>query len=1766
MVDAALKTGSREPTHFQATTLRFGLYSKEEILKLSSVEIFTPVSFNQLGHPLDNGLYDLRMGPFTDRDNVVCTTCFLSAEYCPGHLGHIKLPLPVTNPMFYLIIQRLLRITCIHCHRLKMPAYCKTLFKVQMQLLNAGLISEAQEAAAIGEKSEEEDGRKKSKGVAAAEDMAMDIKLQEFVEKTLARNQGSGKAGGKQNSSTRTLESLRKDYIKTLMSSGQEKTCSRCGAVTRKIIRSKTGFLYEGLKTGQNKDEDGARGEDLMEALGAAPRRRKSRAAADEHEKCELNPKELMGHFQSVYSQDPELLNYLFPVFRQSGLTTPTDLLFMEVLPVPPPRSRPAMFADGMITMHPQSQALQNVVESAIVLKQLLHVHQGADLESLGADVQDMVKSLRGDSTTQQLDLVWKEMQNHVDHVVDKDLNAGRNDKKGWGFKQLIERKQGIFRMNMMGKRVNHAARTVITPDPMIGIDEIGLPEIFAKKLTYPVPVTPWNVSELRDLVINGPDKHPGAVSIEDENGRTLKLEGRDQSQRTMLANTLLTPSYGNNRVKQRPKIVYRHLKNGDAMLLNRQPTLHKPSIMSHKARVLKGEKVMRLHYSNCKSYNADFDGDEMNAHFLQSELARSEAYHIANSAHQYLGPRDGMPLQGLIQDHVIAGVKMTIRGRFFGRGEYMQMVFQALQKTRGRIKTLPPSILKPEMLWSGKQVISTILINLVPRGKAPPNFTSTAKIKASLWQNQPARSWKAGGTPEGNDISMTETEVVIRQGELLVGILDKNQYGATPYSLSHLFFELYGGWVAADLLSGLSKLFTDFIKDEGFTLGVQDILVTEEANEERTRIMGETRLVGESCAAQGVGLRGVYSPEELTHELEECHRSSADLPRLRMELDRGYKSTLNPATNAINSCCLPKGLIKQFPDNNLQLMVNSGAKGSIVNTMQISCLLGQIELEGKRPPVMISGKSLPSFPAYDTQPRAGGFIDGRFMTGIQPQEFFFHCMAGREGLIDTAVKTSRSGYLQRCLIKMLEGVVVNYDLTVRDSDNSVIQFQYGEDSLDVTKCQYLKPERLTDLAANMGSTHRPALVEAARSYTDVRGVRRARKEVNKWMKRRGGGQRQRSTPFLQFSSSDSTEWIRSDHEGYRLKRVGTDQDPLVISRHKSYYPILEAYRKLPPSVLEDLAAETRACPDPVAARYPPTAHFGAITEHLDRLVENYLKKQSADLDEDQFREMMYAKIQEAAVVPGEPVGILAAQSVGEPSTQMTLNTFHFAGRGEMNVTLGIPRLREILMVASDNIKTPSMDIPFRPGTTPKQMQALRLKINRVLVSDLLENVQVTERTQALPTRARLVTFRFNFLPYKYFKKNFGVQPSKVLAYMEKRFILHVLLPVLTAIYKEKKITVETTSDSDARTGGRSGGLGGDDDEEEAGQSAKRMEEAAADRAMGDQDSSDEEQEDLEGEGTDVTRKVERQGDREYEEQEDDERLMNEAIDQQQFNQDEEEEGEDKENKKKDNKRHIAQEIDDDEAIGMELDQEEDRLLQDETMSSGEPAKRRANFLSLLAGRSNLCSVVDYSFDTEKESWCEVTLSFDLSQKKIDLANMLHKAAEKGVIYQVAHLKKAFIMEEKGEHVLKTDGINIDEMLQYDRILDISRLSCNNVHVMARYYGIEAAYRTIVREVTNVFAVYGIDVDYRHLSLIADFMTSDGSYKPCNRVGMENNPSPLQQMTFETAMGFLRDATLGGKTDSLSSPSACLILGKVTKGGTGSFGVRSAPAKMTQMM
>ena len=528
--------------------------------------------------------------------------------------------------------------------------------------------------------------------------------------------------------------------------------------------------------------------------------------------------------------------------------------------------------------------------------------------------------------------------------------------------------------------------------------------------------------------------------------------------QRTALANQLLTPQDGaystgglSTRTQAINKKVFRHLRDGDMLILNRQPTLHKPSMMAHKAKVLLGEKTIRMHYANCNSYNADFDGDEMNIHFAQSQVARAEGYNIANTDSQYLVPTSGAPLRGLIQDHVVAGVWMCNKNSFFTREQYHQLLYGSLRTeddytATGRIVTLPPAVWKPRPLWTGKQILSTVLLNIKPLNASGLNLTSKNKVKSELWG------------PHSQ-----EGEVLFVDGELLIGILDKSQFGASSYGLVHSCFEVYGPETAGKLLSVLSRLFSKFLQNDAFSCRMDDLVLTPEGEKERKEMLRNVDVDGKQVAISYVGL-GDADPNDpdtnhnLQIRLEEILRDD----RLMAGLDNVMQAKFGGTTSKVNSTMVPHRLVKSFPTNNMQMMTVSGAKGSTTNATMISSVLGQQSLEGRRVPTMVSGKTLPSFKPFETAARAGGYVANRFLTGIRPQEYYFHCMSGREGLIDTAVKTSRSGYLQRCLIKHLEGIRVHYDHTVRDSDGSVVQFLYGEDGLDVTKQAHLDPKQFS--------------------------------------------------------------------------------------------------------------------------------------------------------------------------------------------------------------------------------------------------------------------------------------------------------------------------------------------------------------------------------------------------------------------------------------------------------------------------------------------------------------------------------------------------------------------------------------------------------------------------------------------------------------------------------------------------------------------------------
>lgn len=772
-----------------------------------------------------------------------------------------------------------------------------------------------------------------------------------------------------------------------------------------------------------------------------------------------------------LFEKESEILNLVYSSRPGSKEVVKPEMFFIKNILVPPNKFRPAAIQGQNEVMEAQqNSAFTQILKSCDIFNQISRERQTgvSDSAARARNYRDLLQAMVA-------------LQDSVNALIDRDrgaLSGPAAAQAANGIKQMLEKKEGLFRKNMMGKRVNFAARSVISPDPNIETNEIGVPLVFARKLTFPEPVTTNNFFEMKAAVING-DRWPGASAVESEDGRIINLKFKTLDERIAIANQLLAPSNGKMK-GNRNKKVHRHLTTGDVVLMNRQPTLHKPSLMAHKARVLPNEKTIRLHYANTTSYNADFDGDEMNLHFPQSMSGRSEALMLANADNQYLVATSGKPLRGLIQDHISVSTHLTSRDTFFDEEDYQQLLYSCLRPENShtvteRIQLVEPAIHRPKRLWTGKQVITTILKNIMPPGRQGVTLRGKSSIPGDRWGK---------GSEEG--------DVIFKDGEFICGILDKKQIGATAGGIIDAVHEIYGATVAGKFISILGRLLTRYENMRAFTCGIDDLRLTPEGDRRRREKLSEVAAIGREVALKYVTLDQASGPDvdgELKRRLEEVLRDD----NKQSGLDSVFNARTAKLTSAVSTACIPSGLAKQFPHNQMSVMTTSGAKGSGVNHALITCNLGQQVLEGRRVPVMVSGKTLPSFRAFDTNPQAGGYVCGRFLTGIKPQEYYFHTMAGREGLIDTAVKTSRSGYLQRCLIKGMESLKAEYDSSIRDSsDGSVIQFLYGEDGLDITKQVHLKD--FSFLASNYVSVM--AQVNMTQDFRKLE-----KEEVTKWHK-----------------------------------------------------------------------------------------------------------------------------------------------------------------------------------------------------------------------------------------------------------------------------------------------------------------------------------------------------------------------------------------------------------------------------------------------------------------------------------------------------------------------------------------------------------------------------------------------------------------------------------------------------------------------------------------
>ncbi|EZG50618.1 DNA-directed RNA polymerase [Gregarina niphandrodes] len=601
---------------------------------------------------------------------------------------------------------------------------------------------------------------------------------------------------------------------------------------------------------------------------------------------------------------------------------------------------------------------------------------------------------------------------------------GGGSAKVGRGVAQRLKGKEGRFRCNLSGKRVDFSGRTVISPDPNCPIPCVVVPQWSAMRLTFPERVAPYNLDRLRSCVLRGPDEWPGALSItrKGEDFRTsLKFVNRRQVAASL--------QFGD--------LVERHLWEDDMVLFNRQPSLHRMSIMAHRARVMPW-RTLRFNECVCSPYNADFDGDEMNCHLPQTLEAKAEALHLMGVTNNLTTPKNGEPLIAATQDFLSGSWMITHKDVFLPRDKFT-LYCGYFSDGLLHIDMPPPCILKPMELWSGKQ-----LYNLLLRPNRKAKVVVNFELKERDFEKPKNGREQEFITPAF--MCRHDGYVIIQHSEIMCGALGKKVLGGG--SKEGLFFHLIRdntAAVAAEIMGRVAKLTGRWFANRGMTIGIDDVTPTAVITQ-----------LKEEMLKDGFGR---------VDALVEAHRTGRMLPDSGCTLEQ----TLENRSKAVLDDLRTKGgelsVAKLQPLNKPLVMFLSGAKGALINMAQMICLVGQQNVNGKRIWDGFVKRTLPHYaPKQVRSPKAKGFVANSFYTGLSPDEFFFHTMSGREGLVDTAVKTADTGYMQRRLVKALEDLSVKYDRTVRTSDGQVVQFVYGDDGLNPQLME--KKTDLVDLTA----------------------------------------------------------------------------------------------------------------------------------------------------------------------------------------------------------------------------------------------------------------------------------------------------------------------------------------------------------------------------------------------------------------------------------------------------------------------------------------------------------------------------------------------------------------------------------------------------------------------------------------------------------------------------------------------------------------------------
>lgn len=918
--------------------------------------------------------------------------------------------------------------------------------------------------------------------------------------------------------------------------------------------------------------------------------------------------------FRKISDEDFEFLGF-------NPKYTRPEWMICTVLQVPPPSVRPSVQREN-------NQRSED--DLTCVLLSIIKANN------------QLRRKIENNEEQKKIDYAYETLQLNVLSLVNNKIPGiqqivQRTGKLIKSIQERITSKTGRIRGNLVGKRVDYSARTVISVDPNISIEEFGMPRKIAMIVTYPEIVTQYNIKDMENVVRNGPNIHPGAKKIE-----RIEYDCFGSPSPCIINLKHIDPSTIKLKIGD---VVHRHIRDGDICLFNRQPSLHRMSMMAHKARIVENN-TFKLNVFVCKPYNADFDGDEMNTFIPQTIQSSIEISSLASVSSQLISPQTSKPIITVVQDSMTGSFLMT-KKEYTTTGE---KIFNYLMNTTNLKNNFDIQKIREKNKWSGNELFSLILPN----------------------------------------INLKNENIEIKNGVIKNGFMNKTTLGGGSRGIIQTIINQYGNETCKDFLDNLQRLINIWLENNSFSIGFGDMIPVKNIQSDIKKIQNEKKNeVYDLINKAKLGLYQPYLSDKMKNiSLEIAINNIAD------ELNQ--KTEISVFDN------LPE-------NNNFMISINAGTKGAKYNLREVIGAFGPQKVDGKRLPYGLSGRVLSHFTKWNKSLESNGFVFNSYMNGLTPQEFFYISIGSRSDAIDGKLKTAETGYIQRRLIKSMEDLCVKYDGTIRDAVGNIVQVNYGEDGYDCVKIEdvpffiiNMDNEEMEKTFLWKIDTQMESVVTEETYAAIVSNKTNELKMENEWKQL--------------LLDRDNTRYKHFPNLTSYVKYIASpvNIERLIDHIQKSLNIGFQSQSDLTPEYVIDKVSELVE----YVNKYNSNKSFSPIIKIFIRsnlsskqcIVKYRLTKMIFNYLIDTIKN----KILYAIVDPGEMVGIIAAQSIGEPLTQMNLNTFHFSGlssTSSLKTITGVPRIQEIVNVSKD-IKTPSMKIYLKKEYSKHKEFVFNIKNN----------------------------------------------------------------------------------------------------------------------------------------------------------------------------------------------------------------------------------------------------------------------------------------------------------------------------------------------------------------------------------------------------------------------------------------------------------------------